>query len=157
MEKSKFKPKHGCVTKKHLEVFRRSHCSLQASSCSPLLDVSRRLWNSSRKPQPFDSDSGKLTAALLQELETEANKLLERRGTWSLVYGDKATIMWSLTELQWDSRPHRMGKDLNGKLSVRSTRRKCQDCLLNIPKKWELSLEKIQRRFRGDRLLFQKK
>lgn len=66
-------------------------------------------------------------------------------GTWSPVCGDKAAIMWNLTELQRGSRSH-CGRRLQSPLSGRSLEEKrggrCSQC--------ELNPGKIQGRFRED-------
>lgn len=85
------------------------------------------------KTSAFWQGRGKLTAALSRELETEANKLLAHRETWSPVCGDKATIMWNLTELQWYSRPHCSGETQMTKTSVHPT---CSTYLRNVRETW---------------------
>ena len=126
-------------------------------ACSPAslmqltVSVSQpQLESPSWKPQPCDgvqqSDSN-----LIREPETEASKLLACGGTWSPVCGDKATIMWSLSELQCDSRPHCREETPMTKMSVSAHH------LLSIPKTCPRNPEGIQKTLREDQLVFQKK
>lgn len=77
-KKGKSKPKHCSVHKKHLKVFR--HCCCSANTRQLAIPAFQpQVWSPSWKPEPFDRASGRLTAALLRELESKANKLLAQR------------------------------------------------------------------------------
>lgn len=151
-KKGKSKPKHCSVHKKHLKVFR--HCCCSANTRQLAIPAFQpQVWSPSWKPEPFDRASGRLTAALLRELETKANKLLAHRDLKSGLRRQRRH------HVEFDGTAVRFTSPLPGGDSKAKWihRRKLQARLLNVPRKCARNLETIQRRFREDQLLHQKK
>lgn len=93
---------------------------------------------------------------MLRELITEANTLPAQRDLKSVLrrQGPHHVAPGGIAVRFPFAFP---GRDANPQTPAHPPKRKLQEGLLGIPEKYATNLEKIQRKFREDQILFQKK
>ena len=83
--------------------------------------------------EPKGQGFRQIGSCFISQPETEARKRPACRGTRCPVCGDKAAIMWNVSELQWDSPPHCKEETQMAKTSVHTT---CSTYLRNVHGTW---------------------